>query len=251
MHGEPLIEAAPRRTALVTGGSRGIGAEIARLLAVRGLDVAINYRSKSLRARGVAERVKAAGREALLLQADLTDPEAVRRMAATVGEQWGHLDALVLNASGGLEQGSPAGYAAALNHHAQVRTVDELLPLMRAPGGCIAFVTSHWAHFYGKKPIFAAYLPIAESKRRGEDALRARIPELAARGVRLLVASGDLIEGTSTPRLLERAKPGVIAIRRRQIGRLPTVGEFATAIVDATLDPRLATGHTVFVGDVD
>jgi len=51
-------------------------------------------------------------------------------------------------------------------------------------GGCIVFVTSHLAHFYGRKPVYAAYEGIAASKKAGEDALRSRMPEFEARGLR-------------------------------------------------------------------
>ncbi len=72
------------------------------------------------------------------------------------------------------------------------------------------FVTSHWAHFHGQHPVLPAYEPIADSKKAGEDALRARIPEFLGRGIHLYIVSGDIIEGTITPKLLERTQPGLI-----------------------------------------
>ncbi len=239
-----------RAAALVTGASRGIGASVALQLARRGADVAVNFRSKGPRAEEVAAQIGAVGRRALLAQADLTEPADQERMAALVGQTFGRLDLLVLNASGGLEKDKPASYAMLLNQTAQVQTVDALLPLM-PPGGCIVFVTSHWAHFYGQQPVLPAYAPVAASKKAGEDALRARIPEFAARGVRLAVVSGDVIEGTITPKLLERGQPGAIADRRALVGALPTVEEFARAIVDAAADRSLPSGHTVFVGSTE
>lgn len=137
-----------------------------------------------------------------------------------------------------------------LNVTAQVRAVTQALPLM-PPGGQVLFITSHWAHFYGRQPVYPPYEPVAASKKAGEDALRERIPELAARGIRLIVVSGDLIDGTITPRLLERTQPGLIETRRRQAGSLPTVEEFAQAIVAAAANPALSSGETVFVGCTD
>jgi hypothetical protein len=60
-----------------------------------------------------------------------------------------------------------------------------------------------------------------------------------------------MIDGTITPKLLERAQRGLIASRRGQIGALPTVQEFAAAIVDAAADSRQPNGHVSFVGPID
>ena len=234
----------------MTGASRGIGAAVALMLAEQGADVAINFRSKGSRAEEIARQVEALGRRAMTAQADLTDALGVGAMARGVAHTFGRLDILVLNASGGLEKGKPASYAMELNLRAQVRTLESLLPLMPG-GGCVVFVTSHLAHFYGRKPVYAAYENIAASKKAGEDALRARMPEFEARGVRLAIVSGDMIDGTITPKLLERTQRGLIESRRGQAGALPTVQEFAAAIVEAAADARRANGHVSFVGTTD
>jgi NAD(P)-dependent dehydrogenase (short-subunit alcohol dehydrogenase family) len=221
------------------------------MLAERGVDIAINYRSKGSRAEAVADQVQAAGRRSILAQADLTSPAELQAMAQIIADTAGSLHILILNASGGLEKDRPADYAMELNRDAQLRTVDAVLPLMPA-GGRIVFVTSHWAHFYGQKPVIAAYETIAISKRAGEDALRARIPELDARGIGLVVVSGDVIEGTITPRLIERDLPGMVEARRRQAGgSLPTIDEFARMITQAAVGPSWPSGHTIFVGSTD
>lgn len=77
------------------------------------------------------------------------------------------------------------------------------------------------------------------------------IPELAAAGVSLVVVSGDLIDGTITPRLLDRMRPGVIERRRREVGQLPTTEDVARAIVNAAQAPELVSGDTVYVGSID
>jgi 3-oxoacyl-[acyl-carrier protein] reductase len=238
------------KTALVTGASRGIGAAVALLMAEQGADLVINFRSKGPRAQEVADQIQALGQRALLAQADLTQPGEVLTMAQAVQRDFSRLDILILNASGGLEKDKPASYAMELNLTAQVGMLDAVLPLMTSDG-CIVFVTSHLAHFYGRKPVYAAYEGIAASKRAGEDALRARLPEFTARGLRLAVVSGDMIEGTITPKLLERTERGLIAARRGQAGALPSVAEFAAAIVEAAGDARRPNGEVAFVGPVD
>jgi NAD(P)-dependent dehydrogenase (short-subunit alcohol dehydrogenase family) len=237
------------KIALVTGASRGIGANVSRLLAAGGADVIINFRSKGPRAEEVAGLVRAAGRRAFLAQADITNAAEVKNMIQ-VAEEAGRIDFLILNASGGLEKDKPADYAMNLNLTAQERMVNSALPLMPA-GGRIVFVTSHLAHFHGEKPVYSAYETVAASKKAGEQALCARIPELTAKDISLVVVSGDLIEGTITPKLMERASRGLIETRRQQAGSLPTVEEFAQAIVNAATDTNLKSGEVIFVGSTE
>lgn len=236
------------RIALVTGASRGIGADTARIMAGNGDHVVVNYREKANRARAVADAIVQSGGSASVIGADVSDGSAVDRMATEVGEQFGRLDVLVLNASGGLEVGAEPHYAMSINRDAQIQIVERMLPLMDS-GSRIVFVTSHQAHFYGRKPVPTEYEPIAESKRAGEDALRAMLPALSKRGITLTVVSGDMIDGTIIVRLLERRNPGAVAARRDH-GSLPTVEEFSQAIVDATVS-EAETGHTVYVGGLD
>ncbi|ELY74441.1 3-oxoacyl-ACP reductase family protein [Natrinema pallidum] len=86
------------RTCLVTGSSRGIGREIAFELARCGADVAVNYRSSDELAREVTETITENGDTAVPVQADVSDPAAVERMAAEVREELGEIDVLVNNA---------------------------------------------------------------------------------------------------------------------------------------------------------
>jgi NAD(P)-dependent dehydrogenase (short-subunit alcohol dehydrogenase family) len=138
------------RVALVTGASRGVGASTASQLAKRGYDIAVNYHSKRARAEEVASVVRALGQRALTVQADLTSAADVVAMMQAIRLDFGHIDALVLNASGGLEKGKSADYAMELNLTAQVRVVDCALPLM-PQGSHIVFVTSHMAPFLCRK----------------------------------------------------------------------------------------------------
>ncbi len=238
------------KTALVTGASRGIGASVARRLAGAGADVAINYRSKGPRAQDVASAVKALGRRALLLQADITSTDDIVSTFAAIKSAWGHLNVLVLNASGGLEKDKGPNYAMSLNLDAQVALVKAALLLMGF-GDTIIFVTSHLAHFSDTKPVYEDYEPVARSKKAGEDALRQMLPAFTEQGIRLVVVSGDLIEGTITPKLLQRQTPGIIEQRRQEAGFLPNVEDFAAAIVGAVTNTKQQSGSTVYVGSTD
>jgi NAD(P)-dependent dehydrogenase (short-subunit alcohol dehydrogenase family) len=231
----------------VTGSSRGIGADTVRYLAEAGADVVINFRNKAPRAEKLAAQVRELGVRALVIGADLTDADSVGTMYAEVEREFGGLDILVLNASGGMESGMGEDYALLLNRDAQVGALQRALPLLDA-GSRVVFVTSHQAHFIRTTPTMPEYEPVALSKRAGEDALRALIPDLTERGIEFVVVSGDMIEGTITATLLERANPGAIASRRESAGKLYNVGEFAAEIARAAIDP-IPADNTRLVGD--
>ncbi|WP_175704198.1 SDR family NAD(P)-dependent oxidoreductase [Burkholderia ambifaria] len=86
------------KRALVTGGSRGIGAAIAKRLAADGADVAITYEKSAERARAVVADIEALGRRAVAIQADSADPVAVRGAVDQAAQTLGGLDILVNNA---------------------------------------------------------------------------------------------------------------------------------------------------------
>ncbi|MEV5071703.1 SDR family oxidoreductase [Microbacterium sp. LMI12-1-1.1] len=236
------------KTALVTGSSRGIGADTARYLAQAGANVVINYRNKAPRAEKLATQLRELGVQVLVVGADLTDSASVQAMFDEVARTFGALDILVLNASGGMESGMAEDYALLLNRDAQVSVLETALPLL-GEGSRVVFVTSHQAHFIRTTPTMPEYEPVALSKRAGEDALRERIPALTERGVEFVVVSGDMIEGTITATLLERANPGAIAARREDAGKLYNVSEFAAEVALAALEP-VPADNTRLVGDV-
>ena len=235
------------KTALVTGSSRGIGADTVRYFAEGGANVVVNYRNKAPRAEKLGAALRELGVEALVVGADLTDASSVQALFAEVERTFGSIDILVLNASGGMEAGMAEDYALQLNRDAQVRVLETALPLL-GEGSRVVFVTSHQAHFIRTTPTMPEYEPVARSKRAGEDALRELIPMLADRGIGFVVVSGDMIEGTITATLLERANPGAIAGRRESAGKLYNVSEFAAEVARAAVDP-IPEGNTRLVGD--
>ncbi|MEV7006681.1 SDR family oxidoreductase [Streptosporangium sp. NPDC051022] len=85
------------KVALITGGGRGIGAEIARRLASRGADVAVTYVQDEKRANNVAEEIGALGRRGLAIRADAADPEAAVAAVERTAAEFGRLDILVNN----------------------------------------------------------------------------------------------------------------------------------------------------------
>jgi NAD(P)-dependent dehydrogenase (short-subunit alcohol dehydrogenase family) len=232
---------------LVTGSSRGIGADTIGYFAEAGARVVINYRNKEARANKLANSISESGGTAITVGADLTDQASVAAMFDTIRSEFGGLDILVMNASGGMESGMAPDYAMQLNRDAQVNLLTAALPLLGA-GSRVIFVTSHQAHFIENTPTMPEYEPVARSKRAGEDALRALIPDLEARGIDFVVVSGDMIEGTITATLLERANPGAITARKESAGKLYNVSEFAAEIALAAVEP-VPENNTRYVGD--
>jgi NAD(P)-dependent dehydrogenase (short-subunit alcohol dehydrogenase family) len=235
------------KVALVTGSSRGIGADTVRYFAEAGADVVINFRNKAPRAEKLAGELRAGGSRALVVGADLTDPASVADMFEAVRAEYGRLDILVLNASGGMESGMAEDYALRLNRDAQVNVLEAAIPLM-GDGARVVFVTSHQAHFIRTTPTMPEYEAVATSKRAGEDALRERIPTLAEKGIGFTVVSGDMIEGTITATLLARANPDAIAGRRESASKLYNVAEFAAEVALAAVGP-VPADNTRLVGD--
>lgn len=233
---------------LVTGSSRGIGADTVRYFAEAGARVVVNYRSKAPRADKLVAQIIDAGGTAIAVGADLTDVASRSEMFSRIEQEYGGLDVLVLNASGGMESDKGQDYAMALNRDSQVATLEAALPLL-GEGSRVVFVTSHQAHFIRSTPTMPEYEPVALSKRAGEDALRERIGELAERGIEFVVVSGDMIEGTITATLLERSNPGAISSRRESAGKLYNVQEFAAEVAVAAVEP-IPADNTRLVGDI-
>lgn len=87
------------KVALVTGGSRGLGAAIAKALAEQGADVAISYVASAEKAQAVVETLKAQGVRAVAIQSDQADMAAARPLVDKVLAHFGQLDILVNNAA--------------------------------------------------------------------------------------------------------------------------------------------------------
>lgn len=87
------------KVAIVTGSSRGIGAETAKLLALMGAKVVVNYHASRERAEQVLDEIRAKGGEGITVEADVTDQERVEAMVRQAQEHIGPVDILVNNAA--------------------------------------------------------------------------------------------------------------------------------------------------------
>ncbi len=232
---------------LVIGGSRGIGAEIVKVLAERGVGLAFTYCKHEARAQRVYKALRDSGARAPI-QVDICSEDSVQRLFEIIRDEFSGLGCLVLSASGGLERDQPASYAEDINVTAQLRLANVFLPIMR-PRSRLLFLTSHEAHFSDVRDPYGPYAEIARTKKAGETALLSLLAERGSGGTSITVVSADLVEGTSTAKMLEIGSPEHIAARRKEVGRLPTIPEVAERVADLCETPFEHLPKLSFVGD--
>ncbi|RKE17063.1 SDR family NAD(P)-dependent oxidoreductase [Streptomyces sp. TLI_171] len=183
------------RTALVTGGSRGIGAATALALAAAGADVAISHSSSAPRAEEVVRQIEALGRRAAAYKADQGDAGQVAALVRTVDEDFGRLDILVNNAgivaAGQVDE--PADEDAlqrqlAVNVGGVTAAIRAAATRLR-PGGRIITIGSNLAARPGR-PGLADY---SATKAAVTSFSRSAAQELAGRGITVnIVQSGSV-----------------------------------------------------------
>lgn len=156
------------KVALVTGGSRGLGAVIAEALAEQGADVAISYVASAQKAQAVVEKLKAKGVRALAIQSDQAEMTAAKPLVDKVMAQFGKLDILVNNAAvvvTGQVVDDPALDAARLDRLWQINVMGAVATTRAAApiltdGGRVIFVGS----LNGSHAIFPGVADYAGSK---------------------------------------------------------------------------------------
>ena len=178
------------RIALITGGSRGIGAAAARSAAAGGHAVAVNYRERADAAQAVVEAIEAAGGTAIAVQGDVADEAAVKRMFSAVAERLGPVTALVNSAGIGGNASSVADFDhATLARLFAVNVIGTMLccreavraMLKHGAGGAIVNVSSMAATIGGR----AGASDYAASKAAVDVFTVGFAKEVAAQGVRV------------------------------------------------------------------
>ncbi len=141
------------RVVLVTGGGRGIGAAISRVLAREGASVAVNYSNSGEKAERLVQEIVKAGGSGRAYGADIRDPDAVLRMVDSARDDFGRLDGIVNNAiagkqNGPLESATLEDYANAFDFGCKVvvNSIVAARPIFKAQGGgrIVNIVTELW-----------------------------------------------------------------------------------------------------------
>ncbi len=187
--------ASERGCALVTGGSRGIGAQIALTLAAAGWPVAVGYKSDRAKAEDVVAAIRATGNRAQTAPGDLNDPDVINGMFDTLEERFGRVAVLVNNAgirADGISTGlSDDDWERVMSTNASVafRTSRRALPSMiSARHGRIINISS----FVADRAI-AGIANYAASKAAVSGLTRAMSIEVARRGVTVNAVAPGLV----------------------------------------------------------
>lgn len=236
------------RTAIVTGGSRGIGEAIANRLADEGARVAV-CASRSLdRAQAVAEAIEGRGGSALALQADVANPADVKALFKAVLDRWGALDILVNNAGiardGLLMRLKPGDWDAVLDVNlkgAFLCMQAAVRPMMRARSGRIINISSVTGLM--GNPGQAGYTA-AKSGLIGLTKTAAK--ELASRGITANVIAPGYIPTEMTEKLPENLKEKIL--EQVPLGTPGKPEDIAAAVAFlASSDAAYVTGQVLVV----
>ena len=183
------------KTALVTGGSRGIGRAISLKLASEGADIAINFFRNRAPADQTAREVEALGRRACVIKANVGDPDKVEQLFAEYAAFSDRLDILISNAASGFVR--PAlqqdvrgwDWTMNINARALLLLAQKAVPLMeRAGGGHIVGITSLGSH-----RVFENYFMVGVSKAALESVVRYLAVELAPKNISVNAVSGSVV----------------------------------------------------------
>lgn len=225
------IDLSPR-TALVTGGSRGIGRATAELLAEAGAKVAVNYRQDDRRAEEFVKQVRAAGGEALALAGDLSRPEEARQLVRDVLAAWGRLDMVVNNAGIWEEDRAGAGdldtwdRTFAVNVRGAFVLTDAAIGPIEKERGSIVFVSST-AGQRGE----ARHSAYAASKGALISYTKSLAAELGPRGIRVNCVAPGWVDTEMTANALADAESRAEIERSIPVGRVGRPEDVAAAIL--------------------
>ena len=240
------MSASTKRSAIVTGASRGIGRAIAIELAASGTRVIVNYIQQRERAEGVVAQIRSAGGEAVAVRADVRHPEQLDRLFAAAQEHFGGLDILVNNAGVGatlpLEQLSQESIdgAAAANIRSVLLATQRAAAAFGTRGGAVINLSSAIV----TQPIPAQAL-YAATKAAVEALTRVLAQELGARKIRVnAVAPGP----TETDLLQINEQIRGFLISRTVLGRLGKPEDVARVVAFLASDAAgWITGQTLSV----
>lgn len=237
------------KRALVTGASRGLGAAVARQLAEAGADVAVHYQKDTAGAHETAAAVRAAGRRALAVSADLGDPGEVARLITAVEDAWGNLELVVNNAGVApvlpWAEVTPDEWQGTLaaNLSGPFYVLRQALPLLARAGGEAAVVNVGSVASENGGAFGPAY---AAAKAGLIGLTRSAARDLGPRGIRVNCVAPGPLDSPLARALPQEALAGMVA--QTPLRRLGTFAD-AAAVIVWLLTPAAGflTGQTLVV----
>jgi len=236
------------RTAIVTGGSRGIGRACVLALAAEGADVVFLYQNSQQAADELVAEAKEAGQQIRALQADVRDGERAREIVEQLDDEWGHIDILV-NSAGIVRDGlfatmEPSDWDDVIGtnlsgtfHYCHAVT----RPMMSKRRGSIINISSVSAEFGNRGQV-----NYAASKGGIDGMTRCLAAELASRKVRVNAVAPGMI-ATDMSEAVRNLAPDRIkqAIPMRRVGKAEEIASVVTFL--ASDDASYLTGQVIRV----
>jgi enoyl-[acyl-carrier protein] reductase III len=237
------------KIAFVTGGARGIGRAVALKLAGAGCDVAIAYHNSHEEAEAVCGAVRALGRRAMAVQADVGDPTSVAEAFEEFRKQFDRVDIVVSNAAIGVLK--PA-MELTLKHFRRCMETNALalnslaqnaVPIM-PEGGCIIGLSS-----LGSVRAIPHYAFIGASKAALESLARGLAQELGrTKKIRVNIVSAGVVDTDALKFFPNREELLAESARRTPLGGTLTTEQVADAVYLLCLpEAAMITGHTLIV----
>ena len=218
------------KVALVTGSGRGIGRAIALHFAERGADIVVNFFRNRAPAEETASEIEKLGRRAVVVKADVGEPEGIEHLFAETERAFGALDILVCNAASGynrpvMEQ-RVKGWDWTMNINARslLFAAQQAVPLMQGRGGRIVAISSP-----GAGRVLPEYIVVGASKAALEALVRYLSVELAPHGIVVNAVSPGVVP-TEALRHFALTRDGVVFERlatKTPAGRLVTPEDVA------------------------
>lgn len=233
------------KAVLVTGGSRGIGAAVARRFGSLGAHVAVGYRSGRDAAEALCAEIAAAGGTAVAVAGDVAVPAQAQAMVGRAHEAFGRLDVLVNAAGVGpylpLAEIDEAHCRAIFDTNVlgTIMLTQAAAPLLPSPGGRIVHFASRLA--FNPLPTSAVY---SASKAAVVTLVHGFARELGPRGITVNAVAPGVIETDMTADILrERGEQILAATPLRRIGQPDDIAGVVTFLASA--DAGWVTGRTI------
>jgi len=238
------------KVAVVTGASKGIGAEIARQLAAEGAAVVVNYASSKAGADKVVADITGKGGKAVAVKADVAKPEDIKTLFAEAKKAFGRVDVLVNNA--GIYEFAPLDAITPEHYHKQfnlnvlglILATQEAAKHFGTNGGSVVNVSSVVSRL--ALPASTVY---AATKAAVDSITRTLAAELGPKKVRVNAVNPGMVEteGTHTAGITESDFRKQVEATT-PLGRIGQVDDIAPAVAFlASDDAKWITGETLYI----